>query len=90
MSSGFVTETELAERRKIRQEEWEKVRTAEQPLGNAKILVCIDRQSYAFRLNLPILFRCARRAVRPPFVVRQTRRTAQEERIRIRRNTQIE
>lgn len=33
MSSGFVTETELAERRKIRQEEWDKVRTAEQPLG---------------------------------------------------------
>ncbi|XP_050436607.1 PSME3-interacting protein [Adelges cooleyi] len=32
MSSGFVTETELAERRKVRQEEWEKVRTAEQPL----------------------------------------------------------
>lgn len=33
MSSGFVSETELAERRKIRQEEWEKVRTAEQPIG---------------------------------------------------------
>ncbi|VVC33146.1 FAM192A/Fyv6, N-terminal [Cinara cedri] len=32
MSSGFVTETELAERRRIRQEEWDKVRTAEQPL----------------------------------------------------------
>lgn len=39
MSSGFVTETELAERRKIRQEEWDKVRTAEQPLGNEKIHV---------------------------------------------------
>jgi len=34
MSSGFVSETELAERRRIRQEEWDKVRTAEQPLGN--------------------------------------------------------
>ncbi|XP_026805828.1 PSME3-interacting protein [Rhopalosiphum maidis] len=32
MSSGFVSETELAERRRIRQEEWDKVRTAEQPL----------------------------------------------------------
>lgn len=32
MSSGFVTETELAEARQKRQEEWEKVRTAEQPL----------------------------------------------------------
>lgn len=37
MSSGFVSETELAERRRIRQEEWEKVRTAEQPLGIIKI-----------------------------------------------------
>jgi len=27
-----VSETELAERRKVRQQEWEKVRTAEQPL----------------------------------------------------------
>lgn len=33
MSSGFVTETELAEARQQRQEEWEKVRTADQPLG---------------------------------------------------------
>jgi len=32
MSSGFVSETELAEQRKRRQEEWEKVRTADQPL----------------------------------------------------------
>lgn len=34
MSSGFVTETELAEARKKRQEEWEKVRQPEEPLGN--------------------------------------------------------
>lgn len=33
MSSGFVTETELAEARRLRQEEWEKVRTADQPEG---------------------------------------------------------
>ncbi|XP_055598655.1 PSME3-interacting protein isoform X2 [Uranotaenia lowii] len=32
MSSGFVTETELADARRKRQEEWEKVRTAEQPM----------------------------------------------------------
>lgn len=31
MSSGFVTETELADARRKRQEEWEKVRTADQP-----------------------------------------------------------
>ncbi|XP_063987314.1 PSME3-interacting protein [Diachasmimorpha longicaudata] len=31
MSSGFISEAELAERRKIRQEEWDKVRTADQP-----------------------------------------------------------
>uniref|UniRef100_A0A1I8QAA8 FAM192A/Fyv6 N-terminal domain-containing protein n=1 Tax=Stomoxys calcitrans TaxID=35570 RepID=A0A1I8QAA8_STOCA len=32
MSSGFITESELAEARQRRQEEWEKVRTADQPL----------------------------------------------------------
>lgn len=31
MSSGFVTETELENARKHRQEEWVKVRTAEDP-----------------------------------------------------------
>lgn len=33
MSSGFITEAEISEARKRRQEEWEKVRTPEQPLG---------------------------------------------------------
>lgn len=33
MSSGFVSENELAERRRIRQEEWEKVREPNQPAG---------------------------------------------------------
>lgn len=33
MSSGFVTEREIAEARMKRQEEWEKVRQADQPLG---------------------------------------------------------
>uniref|UniRef100_A0A182M7F1 FAM192A/Fyv6 N-terminal domain-containing protein n=1 Tax=Anopheles culicifacies TaxID=139723 RepID=A0A182M7F1_9DIPT len=32
MASGFVTETEIAEARRKRQEEWEKVRTADQPI----------------------------------------------------------
>ncbi|CAD7089533.1 unnamed protein product [Hermetia illucens] len=32
MSTGFITETEIAEARKKRQEEWEKVRTPDQPL----------------------------------------------------------
>lgn len=32
MSSGFISETELANQRQRRQEEWEKVRTAEQPI----------------------------------------------------------
>ncbi|XP_011313951.1 protein FAM192A [Fopius arisanus] len=31
MSSGFISETELAEQRKTRQEEWDRVRTADQP-----------------------------------------------------------
>ena len=30
----FVTETELEEKRRKRQEEWEKVRQPNQPLGN--------------------------------------------------------
>lgn len=38
MSSGFITESELAEARKRRQEEWEKVRTADQPLGKIFLL----------------------------------------------------
>lgn len=33
MSSGFVTESEALEARKKRQEEWEKVRQPDQPLG---------------------------------------------------------
>lgn len=37
MSSGFVSEKELAEARLKRQEEWEKVRTADQPLEAPEI-----------------------------------------------------
>lgn len=33
MSSGFITETEVVETRKRRQEEWERVRNADDPLG---------------------------------------------------------
>ena len=32
MSSGFVTETELEEKKKVRQEEWERVRKPEDPV----------------------------------------------------------
>lgn len=31
MSSGFITETEIAEAKRVRQEEWEKVRNKEDP-----------------------------------------------------------
>lgn len=34
MSSGFISETEVLEQRRRRQEEWEKVRTEDQPKGN--------------------------------------------------------
>lgn len=37
MSSGFVSEAEIAEVRKKRQEEWEKVRQPDQPKG--KIII---------------------------------------------------
>lgn len=33
MSSGFITESEIAEAKRKRQEEWERVRNADQPLG---------------------------------------------------------
>lgn len=33
MSSGFVTEAEVEETRRLRQEEWEKVRKPEDPQG---------------------------------------------------------
>lgn len=33
MSSGFISETEIVEARRRRQEEWDKVRTADQPQG---------------------------------------------------------
>ncbi|KYM75462.1 PREDICTED: protein FAM192A [Atta cephalotes] len=32
MSSGFISEAEIAEQRRMRQEEWERVRTADQPI----------------------------------------------------------
>lgn len=37
MSSGFITESEVAEARKKRQEEWEKVRQPDEPMGNETI-----------------------------------------------------
>ena len=41
MSSGFISEAEITEQRKRRQEEWERVRTADQPLGNIYIMYAI-------------------------------------------------
>jgi hypothetical protein len=37
MSSGFVTEKEIEEQRKLRQEEWDKVRKADDPQGLLKL-----------------------------------------------------
>lgn len=48
MSSGFITESEALEVRRKRQEEWEKVRKADDPLGKY-FLTAI------FPLNLPML-----------------------------------
>lgn len=31
MSSGFITESEIAEAKRVRQEEWDKVRNKEDP-----------------------------------------------------------
>lgn len=36
MSSGFISEAEIAEQKRIRQEEWDKVRTADEPSGTLK------------------------------------------------------
>lgn len=33
MSSGFISETDIVEARKKRQEEWERVRKADDPIG---------------------------------------------------------
>jgi uncharacterized protein YnzC (UPF0291/DUF896 family) len=43
MSSGFVTEKEIEEQKKIRQEEWDKVRKADDPKGKFAhyIFACI-------------------------------------------------
>lgn len=57
MSSGFVTETELAEARQKRQEEWEKVRQPDEPLGKSTIdflplFFSIQLNGVAFQKNL--------------------------------------
>lgn len=39
MSSGFISEVEIAEKRKVRQEEWEKVRKPDQPIGKYNVFV---------------------------------------------------
>lgn len=39
MSSGFVTEQEVVEARQRRQEEWEKVRNPDEPLGEIYLTI---------------------------------------------------
>lgn len=39
MSSGFISETDLAEARKKRQEEWERVRKADDPIGGLFLIL---------------------------------------------------
>lgn len=55
MSSGFVTETELAESRKKRQEEWEKVRQPDQPLGILIIFNIVKKIIIAMPANSRIV-----------------------------------
>lgn len=45
INKRFVSEAELEERRKRRQEEWEKVRKPEDPEGMGQILVTIGKRS---------------------------------------------
>lgn len=52
MSSGFISEAELAEQRKAKQEEWERVRTAEEPLGNLNLLRLIKCFFFFFILMM--------------------------------------
>jgi len=46
MSSGFISEAEIAEQRRMRQEEWERVRRADQPLGYIDDFVFFNVYSY--------------------------------------------
>lgn len=46
MSSGFISESEILEARRRRQEEWEKVRTADQPEGKIPEFVLIALGSF--------------------------------------------
>lgn len=48
MSSGFISETEIAEKRKARQEEWEKVRKPDQPLGTLFFYLCNIQAMFFF------------------------------------------
>lgn len=51
LSRKFVSESELDEKRKKRQEEWEKVRKPDDPEGEAFTLSAQIRQSTTKRLN---------------------------------------
>lgn len=63
MSSGFISETEIVEARRRRQEEWDKVRTADQPqgeindnfLGNYSLTMLVKSLSkHNFKLPSPM------------------------------------
>lgn len=54
MSSGFISESEILEARRRRQEEWEKVRTEDQPKGNQKFIV--RRKCFIPKHRLRFLF----------------------------------
>lgn len=52
MSSGFISEVEIAEKRKVRQEEWEKVRKPDQPIGKYTVFVLFVKQLVTGKLRL--------------------------------------
>lgn len=66
LSRKFVSETELDEKRKKRQEEWEKVRKPEDPEGKKipKTTPCCSLSVY-LTTDLFVLLRGARGGVRP-------------------------
>lgn len=52
MSSGFITESEANEIRKQRQEEWEKVRKADDPLGQYTLILFFVQVTSHFQKDL--------------------------------------
>ena len=52
MSSGFVSEADLQKQRETRQQEWEKVRTEDQPLGKNILLLTVKMVMVIFCRSL--------------------------------------